>query len=806
MAAVLTAPSWLAAQSPFIPAQIVHRIVPENYMVSTNDFDGDSDDDVVVVSGNSGGLSWYVSLGSGEFSPRRTILPGSGGISALASGGLDDDDVADVVFASTGPNVLQVLLNNGDGSAFAQSSELPVNGNVRSIVLVDLDLDTDRDLAWTLSGSGVIEASFNDGSGVFVETISIGELAGGELLRAADIDGDGDPDLVCSSSVSGDISVLTNNGSGVFAMAGSIGAALASPWWYDVADMRADGDPDIIAPGGGATWFENISGAGDFVARTILGATSTENRMFAADVSGNSQPELLFTQTGTFGQCEVRPITIGPDAQYAISSPMTISCWGEAPAAFSDMDGDDSPDLIKFGGFNRIMWSSLTGPTFGLERTLEGVAFNVLHNIRVADVDVDGDTDIVSSSLGSRVVWFENDGTGTFTLRTSSYWDQDGQSSIELADIDGDGDPDFAMRDFSDGDILWARNDGQDGFHFVGLVSEVEEWTADFAFEDLDSDGDQDLVVSPPSNVVTSELSWRENLGDSQFSSPHVVTTDAPNTANLELMDMNADGLMDIVCPMYYLPTGILVFQASAPGVFPVIPDTTFGPSTSGTMQYANPGDLDGNGSIDLIASFPGELVPFLNDGSGSLSMGTSIPFTEQSFGKMMVTGDFDGDTHIDLIVGVSDCACLWYYPGIGGAEFDDRILVDSTGYGGAFCLQTADLDLDGDLDLVTARQNPTEIVWYENGQIAAAILESATGSMGITPNPMRDRATLALPTSMELPVKLEIMDCKGRVVRAWTLRSLTTGMERDQLPAGLYLVRGSDPNGRTTSGKLLVE
>ena len=799
------------AQSPFGPAQIIYRIEPEQYLVSTSDIDGDGDEDVVVSFGGIGNIFWYESDGAGALSARKPVHSGDVGYTALVSGNLDANVGADVVFALSDPTALHILSNDGNGISFSSVSELLVTATVQSVVLADIDLDADIDLVWTIPENGTIETSLNDGQGVFGAVVIIAEVEGAQHLYAVDFDGDGDEDLACSSSSTGDIAILINAGNGVFPVVSFLGATLESPWWFDVADIRADGDPDIIAPGGGVTWFENMTGVDGFLPRMIPGYTHSDRRAFCSDVNADGQQDMLITYVGEFDQCLVLTVSIGEDDQFTTTTSGYLQCWGDAPAAFADLDGDGTRDLIKVLPFlNRIVWVP-SQPSFDEEHLVEGDAFNLVHSLGVADVDMDGDQDILNTPLGARVVWFENSGSGSFALRPGPIWSDAQPNSIEIADLDGDGDPDYLVRNYSDGDIEWARNNGPSGFQYAGLASAVDEWTARFAMGDLDGDGDNDILVSPPSNVWESELYWRANDGNGLFSAPHVVTEDTPNSANLAILDMNGDGVLDIVCPQYITDPGIAIFLATAPGEFPSLPEVTLLGEPNSTLMYAHPGDLDGNGSVDLIGYCVEDgsysIIPFLNDGTGTLSTGTVIPVSDQTHGEPIITGDFNGDAIVDLIFGAVDCACVRFFPGLGDAEFGSPVLVDSTSYGGAICFQTADLDLDGDLDLITARTNPTKIIWYENSLIAASMDEPGLETLGFAPNPMTDQTHLSIPSSMEKPLRLDVLDGLGKVVQWNIIRDGEAAqIGRRGLTTGLYTVRAVDRNYHTTYGKLMID
>ena len=90
-----------------------------------------------------------------------------------------------------------------------------------------------------------------------------------------------------------------------------------------------------------------------------------------------------------------------------------------------------------------------------------------------------------------------------------------------------------------------------------------------------------------------------------------------------------------------------------------------------------------------------------------------------------MIAADLDGDGDLDVVsAGYQDGRFVWYENTDGAGTFaagQDIDLLDS-----AQSVVAADLDGDGDLDLVACDQVGGRIVWYENtdglGTFSAAI------------------------------------------------------------------------------------
>jgi hypothetical protein len=129
--------------------------------------------------------------------------------------------------------------------------------------------------------------------------------------------------------------------------------------------------------------------------------------------------------------------------------------------------------------------------------------------------------------------------------------------------------------------------------------------------------------------------------------------------------------------------------------------------ASAGTAQW---GDYDSDGDYDFVITGQPELRVYRNDGSGVFtSQGLSLVLRQS---KAVVWGDWDNDNDLDLVVGGADTgggpvqgvyslACL--YRNDGGSGFT---LVGSgipfIGYP-----TLADMDNDGDLDLVIAGETP---------------------------------------------------------------------------------------------------
>ena len=75
---------------------------------------------------------------------------------------------------------------------------------------------------------------------------------------------------------------------------------------------------------------------------------------------------------------------------------------------------------------------------------------------------------------------------------------------------------------------------------------------------------------------------------------------------------------------------------------------------------------------------------------------------------------DLDGDGDLDVLsASYWDNKIAWY-TNDGTGRFGPQQAI-TTAASGAWCVYAADLDGDGDLDVVSASENDDKIAWYEN-------------------------------------------------------------------------------------------
>jgi hypothetical protein len=274
---------------------------------------------------------------------------------------------------------------------------------------------------------------------------------------------------------------------------------------------------------------------------------------------------------------------------------------------------------------------------------------------------------------------------------------------VEPGDLDGDGFADLVIAvEYGQNAVLFWRDD-----RYVhdpaALPQGILRDSEDIAVADLDGDGDLDLVFASEDDM-TNELYLNDGTGRFADATERLPVSGTSNA--VVAFDADADGDLDLL----FGNNGInLLIRNDGNATFSYDPDAL--PQLNDTTQDIEVGDIDGDGDPDLIIANEMNNRVLVNDGTGVFTDATeaAIGLRAGEETREADLGDIDGDGDLDLV-----------FANVGWAKFPpgDKILVnDGTGtfadeslsripFINEFSLDAdfADIDGDGDLDLVTAR------------------------------------------------------------------------------------------------------
>lgn len=196
--------------------------------------------------------------------------------------------------------------------------------------------------------------------------------------------------------------------------------------------------------------------------------------------------------------------------------------------------------------------------------------------------------------------------------------------------------------------------------------------------------------------------------------------------ANLVTGDVNRDGHTDLVFIGGDFGDELFVWTNDGTGVFTDATSTHFPsylPQPVGTMTMV---DVDGDNHLDLLmaggfdvsVAIPDTL--WRNNGFGVFTVDPTFP-TGDGLSRSFETGDFNGDGHLDIVVGVGPSTHLpmpggedrlYLADGIGG--YTESLAFEAAPWNdpdfSSQVMRSGDVDNDGDLDLMIGRQDLSAI------------------------------------------------------------------------------------------------
>ena len=654
-------------QGPLI--QMVRRIV-------TEDVDGDSDLDLLILTGRS---SLALNDGSGNFAASSELIGTGVGFSAVF-GDFDNDGQRDLVLAEmTGAQ--KILQGRGAGRFQLTNHGQCAFGSV-GVATGDVDLDGDLDIVWLGDGAGIsrpVTIWFNEGHGTFSPRPQILNVPGAFDLALADLDGDSDLDLVIATTTP------TNQ---IF--------------FNTTVDAAAKRVLDKTKPVGELLPVtvprSRVVAAGEF----RLSSHRIGNAPAAATALGDVDRDCDLDAFVVTAQSGLRVWKNDGKGEFSDSG-QTLGEGEGTSIATGDWDGDGDLDAI-IGSQNQPGRVWLNDGSGKFEAGPAALGDGGIRAIAVADLDHDGDLDVVTAQHGPAQVWF-NDGTGKFVAGSSKLGNADEQQrDLAIGDFDGDGDFDVLIvrQDKKPGQV-WL-NDGQ-GVFTPGkrIVSTIVPTSVSVA--DLDQDGDLDALVTQ--NGKDTEFWW--NTGRGTFVVGTMQSSGSP-TRGCAIADINGDGHFDFVLanenrhPVFVALSSEAI-QQHAPRLVPGGSDRWLGDAAASDVAI---GDLDGDGDLDLLIT--------TTDGSGQQVWFQEAPtaearqretlfkltqtLTESTMGYRLAAVDIEQDGDMDVITfGTSGQPHRIYTnPGDGTLTLKDSLPSDANQSGVA-----ADFNGDGHIDLLEA-------------------------------------------------------------------------------------------------------
>ncbi|MBI1936260.1 VCBS repeat-containing protein [Candidatus Woesearchaeota archaeon] len=621
---------------------------PHNKAVG--DINGDGFVDVLAAGSSSSGLYWY------EYPSWTKRLIASGAFTTdMETGDIDGDGDVDVVI----PNGLGLMwyknprpLGNPATDAWTPVNIGGAGANNHDVELADLNKDGKLDVVSRPKGGGATNVWLQNTPTSWTRVVA--STRAGEGTALGDIDGDGDVDIAHNGFW------LENLGNGASWSERNIDVNWPLDVGVHIADINKDGRNDVVlAPsesGGRFSWYESIN-----------------------------------------------PKT-GPWTEHAISS--TISYAHTFKSA--DMDKDGKLDLVtaemhQSSNDEVSVWRNNGG---GLSWTKQVVVNTGSHNLRLADIGNDGDIDIVGANWNDAapdsaiIRMWRNDLNSKSTLDSWQRSVADVAKParavfIRSADLDSDGKKDLVTGGW------WYKNPGtlSGGWTRKTIGAPLNNIAVIY---DFDSDGDLDLLgTQGVGSDVNNRFAWARNDGKGNFT---VLTNIATGGSGDFLQGavagrFSSAGSIQVALSWHNGGGGVQMLTV------PADPSTTTWTwkviSTTSQDEDLSAGDIDRDGDLDLLLG-----TQWLHNDGSSWTPLTLFSTTASPDRNRL--SDINRDGRLDSVVGYEAISVFgklaWYEQPLNPTNaWTEHVIANVIG---PMSLDVADMDFDGDLDVVVGEHN----------------------------------------------------------------------------------------------------
>jgi hypothetical protein len=629
--------------------------------IAIGDLNQDGRPDIQVGTGAGSGVLW--NEGNGEFSKLEVV--GGGGLGHLADMNLDG--ILDIVYSNHSQGI-GIILGIGDGE-FGPSTVYPLGGPIVDCAIGDVTQDGFPDILSVNHWDNSLTLLASDGLGDWIASATFETGNGPTEVLIDDVDGDHLTDICAINWYSGDLTLLVGDGAGNYSPHPQSPLAGAGGYHLRMGDMNGDGLPDLVTASDRVSIYLNDGNGGLALLKWVLPNWQYRyGSIITPDLDGDGLDDLVVgyspSTVGVFLGAEL-DILNGHEYYFGVTgSPLDSD--------YADLDGDGILDVATANGDSISLLMASGGPRYESLHRHEVFIGNFQWSLSALDVNQDGHCDVVGSQyFWDNVIVLLGNAQGG--LEAPLYFPV-GVDPVEAipADLNQDSIPDIltvnrgpASASPDSVSLLWGEGGGNFSpaeFYAVG----DSPYSA--AIGDINEDGRPDVAVS---NLgwYTGQATVSVLLGEelSGFVNDSTLSLHSESRV-IRLGDVTGNGHLDIVTSysgnLIPSSSGISLREGHGNGTFsaPLIIPVSQGAHAGTDIGLI---DVTGDGLSDIVFTGEMSVVSVLQSlGGGSFGPQQTFP-TRESPGRMDF-GDVNGDFHTDIAVAHGSTVGVFFSDGEG--------------------------------------------------------------------------------------------------------------------------------------------
>ncbi len=452
--------------------------------------------------------------------------------------------------------------------------------------------------------------------------------------------------------------------------------------------------------------------------------------------------------------------------------------------------------LTTILGYSQTLDFTLASPQPNLVEVYEG-------SFASGDVDGDGDKDLLMTGQSPIRVTklYINNGTGNFT-ETPTIFPNASSTVAILKDLDNDNDLDFFLSGISNVGAIFTniyRNNGTGVFTQVANTALPIFVGGGAAIDDVDNDGDQDIIISAQTSTNSFVADVYLNNGNAVFSAQGSTAFTAVKFSALAFIDIENDGDKDVIISGTDVNnvSSIKLYQNNGLGNFTLNTNSILAPVASNDVDVA---DTDNDGDLDFLVSGSqagsiANTILYTNNGSGLFTQTTTN--LQNTFGGKNAFADLDNDGDQDLLIVGSQAGGLPNIFNIVYQNTGNNVFVQTEVLGGEYIADCVIDDFTGDglKDIIIQGfVNKTNVYWNTSTTLSAA--ETAFNQeVTFYPNPAINIVNFSLNETIESVTLYNIL---GQEVVTKQVNSNEFSLDISNLSSGTYLAKLNNNKSQT--------